>query len=105
VSISNWAGGCFHVVCAKRKSSGKQDGYYLRSDPQIKVDARAFKMSKSRDNVVNPDDIVRDYGADCFRLYEMYMGPLEQQKPWKHPRHRWYVALPQFGLAQPDRRR
>ncbi len=40
------------------------------------------KMSKSRGNVVNPDDIVRDYGADTFRLYEMYMGPLEQQKPW-----------------------
>ena len=39
-------------------------------------------MSKSRGNVVNPDDIVRDYGADAFRLYEMYMGPLEAQKPW-----------------------
>jgi leucyl-tRNA synthetase len=39
-------------------------------------------MSKARGNVVNPDDIVRDYGADCFRLYEMYMGPLEAQKPW-----------------------
>src|SRR5579871_6565878 len=58
------------------------EGYFLKSDPQIKVDARAFKMSKSRGNVVNPDDIVRDYGADCFRLYEMYMGPLTQQKPW-----------------------
>jgi leucyl-tRNA synthetase len=60
----------------------KPDGHHLKSDPRIKVDARAFKMSKSRGNVVNPDDIVRDYGADCFRLYEMYMGPLEQQKPW-----------------------
>jgi len=40
------------------------------------------KMSKSRGNVVNPDDIVRDYGADTFRLYEMYMGPLEASKPW-----------------------
>jgi len=39
-------------------------------------------MSKSRGNVVNPDEIVRDYGADCFRLYEMYMGPLEASKPW-----------------------
>jgi leucyl-tRNA synthetase len=39
-------------------------------------------MSKSRGNVVNPDDIVRDYGADSFRLYEMYLGPLEAQKPW-----------------------
>jgi leucyl-tRNA synthetase len=54
----------------------------LKANPQIRVDARSFKMSKSRGNVVNPDDIVRDYGADTFRLYEMYMGPLEQQKPW-----------------------
>lgn len=40
------------------------------------------KMSKSRGNVVNPDDIVRDYGADTLRLYEMFMGPLEATKPW-----------------------
>jgi leucyl-tRNA synthetase len=39
-------------------------------------------MSKSRGNVVNPDEVVRDYGADTFRLYEMYMGPLEAEKPW-----------------------
>jgi len=39
-------------------------------------------MSKSRGNVVNPDKIVADYGADTFRLYEMYLGPLEAQKPW-----------------------
>ncbi|MBE7495959.1 MAG: leucine--tRNA ligase [Verrucomicrobiaceae bacterium] len=40
------------------------------------------KMSKSRGNVVNPDDVVREYGADALRLYEMFMGPLEQVKPW-----------------------
>jgi leucyl-tRNA synthetase len=56
--------------------------YVLKSDLAIAVDARSFKMSKSRGNVVNPDQIVRDYGADTFRLYEMYMGPLEAQKPW-----------------------
>jgi leucyl-tRNA synthetase len=39
-------------------------------------------MSKSRGNVVNPDDILKDYGADAFRLYEMFMGPLEMVKPW-----------------------
>jgi leucyl-tRNA synthetase len=41
------------------------------------------KMSKSRGNVVNPDDVVREYGADALRLYEMFMGPLEQVKPWQ----------------------
>lgn len=40
------------------------------------------KMSKSRGNVVNPDDIVNEYGADTLRLYEMFMGPLESTKPW-----------------------
>ncbi|NNK07890.1 MAG: leucine--tRNA ligase [Myxococcales bacterium] len=40
------------------------------------------KMSKSRGNVVNPDDIVREFGADAMRVYEMFMGPLEATKPW-----------------------
>ena len=40
------------------------------------------KMSKSLKNVINPDDVIKDYGADTFRLYEMYMGPLEASKPW-----------------------
>ena len=40
------------------------------------------KMSKSRGNIVNPDDVIDKYGADAFRCYEMFMGPLEQMKPW-----------------------
>lgn len=40
------------------------------------------KMSKSRGNVVNPDDVLVEYGADAFRLYEMFMGPLQESKPW-----------------------
>jgi leucyl-tRNA synthetase len=40
------------------------------------------KMAKSRGNVVNPDEVVREFGADSLRLYEMFMGPLEQMKPW-----------------------
>jgi leucyl-tRNA synthetase len=40
------------------------------------------KMSKSRGNVVNPDDVIAEYGADALRCYEMFMGPLEQTKPW-----------------------
>jgi leucyl-tRNA synthetase len=40
------------------------------------------KMSKSRGNVINPDDIIGEYGADSMRVYEMFMGPLEVSKPW-----------------------
>lgn len=40
------------------------------------------KMSKSRGNVINPDDVVKEYGADTLRIYEMFMGPLEKDKPW-----------------------
>ena len=46
------------------------------------VERIVAKMSKSLRNVVNPDDVIADYGADTFRLYEMYMGPLEASKPW-----------------------
>jgi leucyl-tRNA synthetase len=56
--------------------------FVLRDDPQIRVESRAHKMSKSRGNVVNPDQVVRDFGADALRLFEMFMGPLEATKPW-----------------------
>ena len=58
------------------------NAFVLIDQPEIRVDSRAHKMSKSRGNVVNPDDIVQDYGADSLRLYEMFMGPLEVSKPW-----------------------
>lgn len=49
---------------------------------KLLVEARSYKMSKSRGNVINPDDVIKEYGADALRLYEMFMGPLEQVKPW-----------------------
>jgi leucyl-tRNA synthetase len=82
---------------AKDKKSGQQyervkvtedqvekegDAFVLKDAPKVRIDARAYKMSKSRGNVINPDDVVNQYGADSLRLYEMFMGPLEATKPW-----------------------
>jgi leucyl-tRNA synthetase len=58
------------------------DVFVLKNQPTVQLDSRAFKMSKSRGNVVNPDQVVKEYGADALRLYEMFMGPLEATKPW-----------------------
>ena len=60
----------------------KGEGFFLAADPTVKVHARAHKMSKARGNVINPDAVVSEYGADSLRLYEMFMGPLEAVKPW-----------------------
>ncbi len=65
------------------KVTKKGDGFVLTENPKIKVNSRAFKMSKSRGNVVNPDDVVSEYGADSLRLYEMFMGPLTDVKVWQ----------------------
>ncbi len=69
-------------ACPPEEIEKRGDAFVLKADPTITVDARSFKMSKSRGNVVNPDDVIRDYGADSLRLFEMFMGPLEQVKPW-----------------------
>mmetsp|Transcript_21063 Transcript_21063/g.63390 ORF Transcript_21063/g.63390 Transcript_21063/m.63390 type:complete len:1009 (+) Transcript_21063:168-3194(+) len=68
------------VAAADIEKAG--DGYCLRGDPASRVSARAHKMSKSRGNVVNPDDVVERFGADSLRLYEMFMGPLRDTKVW-----------------------
>ena len=53
-----------------------------QSDESVTLRPEVEKMSKSKFNVVNPDDVVAKYGADCFRMYEMFLGPLEDSKPW-----------------------
>lgn len=59
-----------------------KDGKYFSKETGEELSQIPAKMSKSLKNVVNPDDIIRDFGADSLRLYEMFMGPLDQVKPW-----------------------
>jgi leucyl-tRNA synthetase len=54
----------------------------LPDNAQLTTKSEVGKMSKRYFNVVNPDDMVDKYGADCFRMYEMFLGPIEQSKPW-----------------------
>jgi leucyl-tRNA synthetase len=63
-----------HVSTAEPFPRLRHQGIILGEDSR--------KMSKSRGNVVNPDDVVREYGADALRMFEMFMGPLEEMKPW-----------------------
>jgi leucyl-tRNA synthetase len=58
------------------------ENHDISSKTDIKVSREVEKMSKSKYNVVNPDAICEEYGADSLRLYEMFLGPLEQAKPW-----------------------
>ena len=61
----------------------EKNGKFFKKGSDIELKQIVAKMSKSLKNVVNPDDVVRDYGADSLRLYEMFMGPLDAVKPWQ----------------------
>ncbi|MEJ8591014.1 leucine--tRNA ligase [Riemerella anatipestifer] len=59
-----------------------KEAEFILEEGKYITEREVEKMSKSKYNVVNPDDICEEYGADCLRLYEMFLGPLEQSKPW-----------------------
>ena len=66
--------GSLYSSCSLSTGEGRGEAYIVGREVE--------KMSKSKYNVVNPDDICNEYGADTLRLYEMFLGPLEQAKPW-----------------------
>ena len=82
VSADKLLGGEEAVKISEDEVVKQGANFALKADPKILVDARSYKMSKSRGNVVNPDEIIANYGADSLRLYEMFLGPLEDSKPW-----------------------
>ena len=60
-----------------------KDAEFILEDGKYIVGHEVEKMSKSKHNVVNPDDVIAEYGADCFRMFEMFLGPIENHKPWQ----------------------
>ena len=60
----------------------EKDGRFFNTETGEEVKQIVAKMSKSLKNVVNPDDVIKSYGADTFRLFEMFLGPLDATKPW-----------------------
>ncbi len=92
--VDTYVGGAEHAVLhllySRFISKALRDlGYLSFDEPFLKLRNQGLvlgpdgqKMSKSRGNVINPDDVVDEFGADTMRLYEMFMGPLEDAKPW-----------------------
>ncbi len=83
-------------------------GHFFNNE-YVEVDAVVEKMSKSKFNVVNPDQIIEQYGADTFRMYEMFLGPIDTAKPWdtngisgvsSFLRKFWRLFYDDFGVAK-----
>lgn len=104
------------TLCPNDQVTEVSEGKYVETATGAPVSPIVAKMSKSLKNVVNPDDVIAEFGADTFRLYEMYMGPLDASKPW-NPRDivgmfrflqkLWRVAVDEDtgvlrAAAQPD---
>lgn len=88
-----------------------QDATFVLEDGKYLCGSQVEKMSKRLFNTVNPDDVVQKYGADTFRLYEMFLGPLEQSKPWdtqgiegvsRFLKKLWRLFIPQDTLDLSD---
>lgn len=67
----------------KSKADFKESKFVFSDDGRFLVVREVEKMSKSKYNVVNPDEVIAEYGADTFRMFEMFLGPIENHKPWQ----------------------
>jgi leucyl-tRNA synthetase len=71
-----------NVDAARKTRQNYADAFFILENGKYLCGAEVEKMSKSKFNTVNPDDLVNRYGADTFRMYEMFLGPVEMSKPW-----------------------
>ena len=70
------------IEAFKKFRPDAQEAEFILENDQFQCDSEVEKMSKSKFNVVNPDELISKYGADTLRMYEMFLGPIEQSKPW-----------------------
>lgn len=99
-----------HIQRFKDSRGAYKNAHFIcNSSEEFVVGREIEKMSKSKYNVVNPDDIIDKYGADTFRMYEMFLGPIEQSKPWntagiegvsKFLRRFWNLYLDENGNSK-----
>ena len=82
VDISLTEGSILKIEQFKNWREDFQDATFELEDGQFICINEVEKMSKSKFNVINPDDVIEQYGADVFRMYEMFLGPIEMHKPW-----------------------
>lgn len=75
-------GDILDVQAFKNWRSDYADAEFMLENGNYHCGTEMEKMSKSKHNVVNPDDVIDVYGADCFRMYEMFLGPIDASKPW-----------------------
>ncbi|RYZ30716.1 MAG: leucine--tRNA ligase [Chitinophagaceae bacterium] len=71
-----------NIAAVRRTRQNYEDAVFVTENGKYYCGAEVEKMSKSKFNTVNPDDLVTRYGADTFRMYEMFLGPVEMSKPW-----------------------
>ena len=114
LQFSKWRPEYIHATFEGFKSSAEiKNGTLVATSPdfQLTTKSEVGKMSKSLFNVINPDEVIERYGTDCFRMYEMFLGPIEQAKPWdiqgidgvyKFLKKFWALFIDQDGNLKTD---